>query len=65
MQYVAYELEDLNFKSKPENIIQDKLEEVYYMQLPEREEGIYLDSKEAGIYFKKGENDNLSNLDSS
>jgi len=35
------------------------------MQLPEREEGIYLDSKEAGIYFKKGENDNLSNLDSS
>jgi hypothetical protein len=21
MQYVAYELEDLNFKSKPENII--------------------------------------------
>jgi len=35
------------------------------MQLPEREEGIYLDSKEAGIYFKKGENVNLPNLDSS
>ncbi len=27
------------------------------MQLPEREEGIYLDSKEAGIKLKKNDNE--------